>query len=111
MGGDYTLTEVTAPAGYVLDTSAHTFVVGATALTVDLAQITNARETGVVPPPPSTNSGGMATGMTPLAITGGGLPIGLTLVATVLSAIGIGIFVASRHRRHRDEQLLEPSSD
>lgn len=53
--GDYTLVETTAPTGYTLSTTTHTFTISATSLTVSLGAITNTL-TAVTPPvvPPTT---------------------------------------------------------
>ncbi|MFD5224619.1 SpaA isopeptide-forming pilin-related protein [Microbacterium sp. NPDC058342] len=55
--GDYTLTETSAPLGYVLDAAPHLFTISGAALTAELAPITNAAGT----PPTLPLTGGLSS--------------------------------------------------
>jgi uncharacterized surface anchored protein len=121
--GPYTLTEKTAPAGYELDSTPHTFTIAATSLTANLGTITNTATVAVTPTPTPTPSQStnparpahpgstpsahptmhVPTAAGPYVATGGSLdrPTLPWMIPTVILALGIAAACAAMlHLQH-----------
>ncbi|UAJ79328.1 DUF11 domain-containing protein [Leifsonia sp. ZF2019] len=99
--GGYTLTETKAPAGYVLDKSAHTFTISASDLAAALGAIANTP--APIPPTPKPSAAGYP--VPGAAVNTGGtmgsgnlLPLWVGLLLLGLTVLGAVTVIAVRHR-------------
>jgi len=108
--GEYTLTETTAPEGYVLDPAAHEFAVTQRGATVELGDVVNEAappppdQSGPPPaptPPEETSPGPAPEESTPpqLATTGISGPGGILIVGAVVALLAGATVLAVARRR------------